>query len=381
MLSYFTKICDFSLFYDYINKLGKSIEVLRIPSLDKTKLKSNHYWIMPLLTKLPALRAFKMHKHSDHNIGPDFFKFVSKGMAYLQKTGRSFEKIQINDLLGSASADNLYACLKPHPSLIVLDFSNNKISTADAKAIGKVLTDFRNIRELNMNNSNLDHTTTKEIADGLMRAKQLEVFKAANNTGMATSVKTILYNLAFSPRIRHVDISDMGSADAEVAEALYKLIKISGAIEILILKNTGVNRYLTEDFYKAIGENKTLQYLNLDFTQATNNGMLGKAVAMNAYKNGALTSLSIMQFYSNNAYLQGFLMNMSISVKDHEKWYGEEKIANKMEKEDLKKHTYCNLKFCNMGQNTISGMPFNYKKILKQSEPTWPLILEWATKT
>lgn len=34
-----------------------------------------------------------------------------------------------------------------------------------------------------------------------------------------------------------------------------------------------------------------------------------------------------------------------------------------------------------MRQNTISGMPFNYKKLLKQSEPTWPHILEWATKT
>lgn len=335
MLSYFTKICDFSLFYDYINKLGKSIEVLRIPSLDKTKLKSNHYWIMPLLTKLPALRSIKMHKHSDHNIGPDFFKFVSKGMAHLQATGRNFEKIQIYNLLGAASGDNLLSCLKPHPSLIVLDFSNNNISIADAKAIGKVLTDFRNIRELSMNNSNLNQNTTKEIADGLMRAKQLEIFKAANNTGMATSVKTILYNLAFSPKIRHVDISDMGSANSEVAEALYKLIKISGAIEILILKNTGVNRYLTEDFYKALGENKTLQYLNLDFTQATNNGMLGKSIAMNAYKNGALSSLSIVQFFSSNANFQLFLQNMMISVKDHEKWYGEEKIANKMEKEDL----------------------------------------------
>ena len=71
---------------------------------------------------------------------------------------------------------------------------------------------------------------------------------------------------------------------------------------------------------------------------------------------------------------------MCISVKDHEKWYGEEKIANKMEKEDLKKHFHCNLKFLNMRQNNISGMPFNYKNILKQSEPTWPTILELAAK-
>lgn len=44
---------------------------------------------------------------------------------------------------------------------------------------------------------------------------------------------------------------------------------------------------------------------------------------------------------------------MMISVKDHEKWYGEEKLANKMEKEDLERKFYCNLRFCNMRQNAI----------------------------
>jgi hypothetical protein len=41
----------------------------------------------------------------------------------------------------------------------------------DAKAIGKVLTDFKQIRELNLTDSGLQHQTVKEIADGLMRAK------------------------------------------------------------------------------------------------------------------------------------------------------------------------------------------------------------------
>ena len=85
MLEHFTKVCDFKVFYDYVNKLGPQIEVLRLPSMDKTKLKSNHYWVMSLITKLPALRAIKMHKHPDHCVGPDFFKFLLKGMNYLQK--------------------------------------------------------------------------------------------------------------------------------------------------------------------------------------------------------------------------------------------------------------------------------------------------------
>lgn len=109
------------------------------------------------------------------------------------------------------------------------------LTLEDSKAIGKVLADFRQIKEVNLNNSGLTTATTKEIADGLMRAKQLEILKLANNPNMKASVSTVLYNLAFSPKIRHIDISDLQSATADVAEAIYKLIKISGAIETLNL--------------------------------------------------------------------------------------------------------------------------------------------------
>lgn len=54
------------------------------------------------------------------------------------------------------------------------------------------------------------------------------------------------------------------TSSAQTAEAIYKLLKISGAIESLNLSNSGVFRYLTEDFYTALGENKTLNYLNMD---------------------------------------------------------------------------------------------------------------------
>ena len=63
---------------------------------------------MPLITKLTALRVVKMHKHPDHYIGPDFFKFLLKGMNYLKQEERQFEKIAIHGLLGNTSADYLY---------------------------------------------------------------------------------------------------------------------------------------------------------------------------------------------------------------------------------------------------------------------------------
>ena len=83
---------------------------------------------------------------------------------------------------------------------------------------------------------------------------------------MATKVSSVIYNLAFSPKIRHINVSELGKSNADMAEAVMKLIKISGAIETLNLRNTKVESYLTEDFFKALGENKTLKYLNMDAT-------------------------------------------------------------------------------------------------------------------
>jgi len=71
-----------------------------------------------------------------------------------------------------------------------------------------VLSEFNTIRELNMSHTNLMRSTTKEIADGLMRAKQLEILKLAHNPGMRDAVSQVIYNLAFSPKVRIIDLRD-----------------------------------------------------------------------------------------------------------------------------------------------------------------------------
>ena len=138
----------------------------------------------------------------------------------------------------------------------------------DAKAIGKVLADFKHIRELDLTNCGLNVNTTKDIADGLMRAKQLEIIKMGQNLSMGKSVNSVIYNLAFSPKIKHIDLQGM-QTDYEAAEALFKLINISGSIETLNLRHSSVNTQLSEDFWKAVGQSKTLKYLNVDLESAT----------------------------------------------------------------------------------------------------------------
>lgn len=41
-----------------------------------------------------------------------------------------------------------------------------------------------------------------------MRAKQLQIIKMAKNQNIGKGADAILYNLAFSPKITHIDFSD-----------------------------------------------------------------------------------------------------------------------------------------------------------------------------
>ena len=311
MLQHFVDTLDFKLFYKFIETLGSEISVLRIPVINKMALKSNHYWLMQVLGRMPKLHTVKFHRNNA-NVGQDFFKFMGKGMSYMQKEGRQFKKMSFNEITGSGrSGDQFYSVLKYHPNLISLNISNIGVTLAqdEAKAIGKILADYKFIRELDVSGTNLNLTTAKEIADGLMRAKALEIFKCKNNISMGKTLDTIIYNLAFSPKIKMIDLSNCGTVSKDTAEAVYKLLKISGAIELLVMRETGVSAHLSEDFFKALGENKTLSYLNLDEKSAvtqTQINLLAKALAMNTFKNGSLEALSIRTWMSTYKFAEGF---------------------------------------------------------------------------
>lgn len=183
MIDHFDLVTDFKVFYQYINALGPEVPVLRIKILDKTKLKSNHYWLMALLGKLPTLQIVKLQKSASMHCGADMYKFLLKGFTYMQQNSRSLRKIEMNGVLAN-SEDFLYPILKTQPTLTILKFANSGITQAESKAIGKVLADFIDVREVDLTNCKLRLEHAKDIADGIMRAKKLEVFKAGLNPDM-----------------------------------------------------------------------------------------------------------------------------------------------------------------------------------------------------
>lgn len=376
--------CDFKMMYEYITRIGPEISVLRVCTIDKTKLKSNQYWLMALVSKMPALQVLKMHKPDGGKVlGKDGYKFLLKGLTYMKENGRSLKKVSFSNMLGAESAEYLYPCLKLQEDLQVIDVSNCVISVADAKAIGKVLADFKNIRELTMNNCSLTINTVKDVADGLMRAKQLEIVKMANNPSMGKAINTVIYNLAFSPRIKFIDLEGMKATDNDTAEAIFKLINISGSIETLNLYGTDVIPKLTEDFFKAVGHSKSIKYLNLGLdavTRAAQHANVAKAISMNAREKGLLEAVNLENWFQGYNYMTQFLISLKVSDYDHEMWYGDKNFAKDMKKDQLKKNLNFALKYLNVGgsMTKLNGFPFRPKVIAVQPQPEWPDFLHFA---
>jgi hypothetical protein len=66
-----------------------------------------------------------------------------------------------------------------------------------------------------------------------MRAKNVEVIKLTDNAGLDCS--QIIYNLAFSPKIKHIDLTRSATMVStnewpKIVESLFKLLKISSSI-------------------------------------------------------------------------------------------------------------------------------------------------------
>ncbi len=199
------------------------------------------------------------------------------------------------------------------------------------------------------------------------------------NASIGKGADAILYNLAFSPKITYIDLSDNLLNSSDTAEAIYKLVKISGSLETLILHNTQINNQLKEEFFIALGENKTLTHLNLNNTTYTSVNilqLLGKASAMNMKKNGNLKYLSLVNAFQSYLNFRQFLEAFKVSDYDQEMWYGDKKIAKEMTKEQLEKKFFFGLEYLNTGTSVLSGNGFKHKEIAKRKDPQWPIFMD-----
>eukprot|EP00824_Muranothrix_gubernata_P024053 TRINITY_DN67_c0_g1_i1.p1 TRINITY_DN67_c0_g1~~TRINITY_DN67_c0_g1_i1.p1 ORF type:complete len:995 (-),score=204.69 TRINITY_DN67_c0_g1_i1:1224-3914(-) len=284
-LSLFGYNPDFKKFYKMMELIQPICKNLCILVISKKNLKSGFHWLTSLLTRLTGLECLKLYTNGTGGLNTDAMKCLNKGLNNFKEKGGKLLKLQIVKPIYSIE-HKIALSLKCLPDLRVIRLRNMNLTLVVAQALNRILTDFKFIKELDVKNCGLNAQCGKEIADGLMRAKQLEILKLANNPNLNTVVSNIVYNLAFSPKINYLDISDinLSAKTTESEEAIFKLLTISGSLETLLMKNTNINNYFRLEFYKALGENKTLKCLIIDGSTINNASNLGKAISMNKKK-------------------------------------------------------------------------------------------------
>lgn len=141
------------------------------------------------------------------------------------------------------------------------------------------------------------------------------------NLGMGIS--SIIYNLAFSPNLSKLDISQCSIVNQnqinETVVSLQKLLKINSSIEIFKANFIyNLNPNLNKDFWVALGECRTLRVLDLAFSGDLSNKKteIGQAVAFNAKKKGSLSYLNMKGSFNNNFNLNLLYTAMNISEYD-----------------------------------------------------------------
>ena len=172
--------------YEFIKVFAEDLHNLKFKVISKTSLKSNHYWLMAIIPKLTHLKHLTIYSHvnKDMNVPQDFWKFLEKAMKYFAANKLSLDSFSLVDVQNQNRKDFLYSILKYCPDIKVLTMTHTQLNRADCKGIGKVLSDFKFIKELNLENCGLTNANQQEIADGLMRAKQLEILRINDNQSL-----------------------------------------------------------------------------------------------------------------------------------------------------------------------------------------------------
>ena len=53
---------NFEMIYEFIKEYGDQLTSLKLRVVDKKSLKSNHYWIMAILSKLKSLKHLTLYR-------------------------------------------------------------------------------------------------------------------------------------------------------------------------------------------------------------------------------------------------------------------------------------------------------------------------------
>ena len=358
-IKYFRYIGDFKYLYLLLDKFEPLIQHINLYIFKNVDLKSDYNYLRAIISKLKCLKQLNLIFIEDGSIKT--IKNILKGINNYINEGGKLDNLGIFLNSGSSMYShkdyNMLTIIDKLNHLKVLDLSNTRLDINSSLRIRNHLYYFKTIEVLIMQNCNLTDVMAKEIADGIMKAKSLEKINLRKNL-MTIGLANMLYNLAFQPLLKFVDISDNSSLNLkETASSLYKLIKMSQSIETLIARNVPnliQEISSTHDFFYSLGDNSSLKYLDFSSSgvfKESSIKMLGTAIAFNHKKNGSLTKVFLSNTGLNYALITSFIDSMFVSEENHFQWYGSNFNTNiiKDSKDYFEKHFFCKIKALDIG--------------------------------
>ena len=346
---YFSYIADFKQLYSILDLVKEEVVHFSLVISKEGILKSDYNYVRAIFSKLTSIKYLELIFTSGANI--KLLKNLVKGISNSLKAKTPIEHLKIitnPQCYNYSTKDlNILTILDNLPSLKILDVSNVQLNLNTILRIRNHLYYYKKITVLDLSNCFLDDQMSNELADGIMKAKALEKLYISGNN-MVKGLSNILYNLAFQPSIKIIDISSNNSCDRkETSISLHKFIKMSQTVEIIVANNiSSLNQQLNNDFYYALGDNNNLVYLDLSKNGLFSNlANLGMALSFNALKNGSLAYLDISSCGINIDQFKSFLKGLKVSENDHNRWYGYQFNANilKDTPEYFNQTFHCNL--------------------------------------
>ena len=378
---------DFKSLYRRLDAVAPIITNLTLYITSSSSLKSGYYYLCSVLSFLKKLRVLTIqNKGLEGSIPYKAAVNLKKGFSKLNKDDESkLVKLRVkncNFLNQNNTSEAMLEIFTNIPKLVSLDLdTTNLLLLKQAKFANMVIVNHPNIRELRVVRAANTDQVAKSIADGLMRAKKLEYLQYNHNSS-PNGITNLLYNLAFSPKLTILDFSQNQLSDRPTfVENLTKLISISPCIEYLNLNNLQVLTHFTRDMYKAIGENLTLNYLDLGANASCPDSILkdlAHSVAINASKKGDLQNLFLDSTLSYRQ-LKEFVNHLWTSPYFEETWYGDSYRAEKMGGDSRKKKYVCNLQTLEISNSGIYCPHFKYENYINEIEKSLPDWLKLFT--
>ena len=358
----FRYILDFKELYSLLDTFAPIISHLTIIVNKDDNIKSDYNYIRAVISKLTKVKILKFIINT--NISLKLIKNIIKGYSIFIKEGGETEYLKIfNDKIYSSHTCqeyNILSILDKMSKLKCLDCSNTKLNNYVILRIRNQLYYHKTLQSLVLSNCDINDDMAKELADGIMKAKNLKHIDLSSNI-TNKGLSSVVYNLAFQPLLNSLNLSNSGKVDAkELSSALYKLIKMSMSLENLDASNViGLNSNLSVDFFASLGDNSYLKKLNLSGSGSiTENNLLllGNSLAFNSLKKGSLVEVYLSNCGITYPGLVKFVDGMFVSEHLHNQWYNSpfNSEITKESKEYYVKYFNCAITYLNLSQNNFT---------------------------